>query len=410
MPPAPAPEAARPPLPSGDFRLADVAAGGTGTMDVSVPKQVIEAAIARAEATRLVSTPPPVTPWAPAAHGVPRVPVPPLATPVPPVHRSSYPEIAPALRVLEPPPVTLGELRQATERGAAAASTAAAAGAREAASPAARPADRPAPPPREPPREHVDLLWYDPAAVARILADRALGAERPEPAAPRWIKDPAAPREPPEAKDRRSIHAVVSRGKPLDEPAAVDQVASSAYRDDGTFAAPLVLVAGELSFDFDEVETLRAILTVTAPFLGADKKLREVAANAAEALKAEGRLPGDIASGLTRRVEEAFAQGQRSVAPGYLDASVERILLEGRRYARKTLFGEPRLRALLAFPGGSAPIPTYLPEALATRLPLFRRFKARAIVELRPQEDQYETHPDALLVLALGRVLRRGNG
>ncbi len=374
-------EPSRASLPSVDVRLADLATGGTGTMDAAIPREVIDSAMARAEAARVVPSvpPPPVTPWA--------VPAPLAALEATPAPRlPSWPPVA-AVPAPSPPAVSRSTARSA----------------------------QPAAPPREPPREHIDLLWYDPAAVPRILADEALGQGRPDRAGPRWVKEAAASREPPEAKERREILAIFSRARPVDEPAAFDQVVGSAYRDDGTFASPLVIVAGELSFDFDEVETLRAILTVITPFLGADKKLREVASGATEALKAEGRLPGDIAAGLTRRIEEAFAQGQRSVAAGYLDTSVERILLEGRRYAKKTLFGEPRLRALLAFPGGpaggaasAAPLPAYLPEALATRLPLFRRFKARAIVELRPQEDQYETHPDALVVLALARVIRRG--
>ena len=40
------------------------------------------------------------------------------------------------------------------------------------------------------------------------------------------------------------------------------------------------------------------------------------------------------------------------------------------------------------------------------RLPLFSRFRALMIVELRTQEDQHESHPEALLVLAIGRVLK----
>ncbi len=460
----PSADGATPPIP-GDVRLADFRGGPTGTVDGHVPKDVIEAAVARAEATRarspLPSTPSPpaphgpppapeasppawlrapsqsspppalvraatipahelasrpATPWAAAPMGAPL----PTAAPVVPPPRAAIPSTlgtTTTARAADPPPARAPaavELQRATERGVTAASNAAAAGS-VAGAIAGPPADRPrgeapAAPAREPAREHVDLLWFDPTAVPRILADKVLGEGRPERQGPRWVKEASSGREPAEARDRRDILAALSHGRPCDEPAGLDRVANVAYQDDGTFTAPLVLVAGELSVVFDEVESLRALLVVTAPFRGADKKLREVVDGATEALKAEGRLPGDIAAGLSRRVEEAFTQGQRSVAPGYLDTSVERILLDDRRYARKTLFGEPRLRALLAFPGGGPPVPTYLPEALATRLPLFRRFKARAIVELRPQEDQYETHADALLVLALGRVVRRGGG
>ena len=71
------------------------------------------------------------------------------------------------------------------------------------------------------------------------------------------------------------------------------------------------------------------------------------------------------------------------------------------------LLGEPRIRALFTPGGGKAAIPAYLPEALGPKLPLFRRFNATGIVEILPQEDQYETHQSSLLVLALGRQLHR---
>ena len=40
----------------------------------------------------------------------------------------------------------------------------------------------------------------------------------------------------------------------------------------------------------------------------------------------------------------------------------------------------------------------------AKKLPLYQRFRARLIVELYFQEDQYETHPAALKALAIGRL------
>jgi hypothetical protein len=65
------------------------------------------------------------------------------------------------------------------------------------------------------------------------------------------------------------------------------------------------------------------------------------------------------------------------------------------------------IRALLHTTTGQSsikPAPVYIPEDIAKKLPLFQRFRARVIVELYFQEDQYEAHPAALKVLALGRV------
>ena len=70
-----------------------------------------------------------------------------------------------------------------------------------------------------------------------------------------------------------------------------------------------------------------------------------------------------------------------------------------------TIGGERRVRALMSLAGSKNAIPAYLPEAVEPRLPLFRRFRAVAIAEIRPREDQFETHGDALLVLALGRLI-----
>jgi hypothetical protein len=45
-----------------------------------------------------------------------------------------------------------------------------------------------------------------------------------------------------------------------------------------------------------------------------------------------------------------------------------------------------------------------MPDALAQKLPLYLRFKARLIVEIHPQLDQYETSPMGLRVIALARA------
>lgn len=448
------------PRPEGDASPPQPSPSVSTTIDTPIAREEIDAAIARAEAARAASAgpswfhapspsqpeivlpapviappapviaPPAPVIAPPAEAGVPQpaarpflslsspmpMPMPspsalspspsPLPSPTPPV--SALKPLGSPLVTPRRPPASAPS-HDAAARGVAAASNAAAASAAvasESATPAeAKPARQPATP-REPAREHVDLIWFDPDAVARIRADRVLG-EAPEKRPPVvWITGDAQPREPEEARQRRDVLAVMSRVTPLDE-AGVARAAGDAYHDDGTFTAPLVLIGGELALAFDEIEALRATITVVSPFVGTDKKLRDTVDGATEALKSPWPLPADIAEGFTRRVEEAFAQGQRAVAPGYLETSVEKILLQGRKYQKKTLFGEPRIRALLSFGGSLAPIPAYLPEPIGPKLPLFRRFKTRAIVEIRPQEDQYESNADALLVIALARIVRR---
>jgi hypothetical protein len=87
-----------------------------------------------------------------------------------------------------------------------------------------------------------------------------------------------------------------------------------------------------------------------------------------------------------------------------VEAQVERVLLEHRRYQRRAVFGGPHLRGLLKPEGASGAIPAYLPEALAEVLPMFERFGARVMVEAHLAVDQREAYPMALKVVALARI------
>jgi hypothetical protein len=89
----------------------------------------------------------------------------------------------------------------------------------------------------------------------------------------------------------------------------------------------------------------------------------------------------------------------------YLDDQAERALLERRAYQKRSVFGEPHLRALFFFSGAANGVPTYLPEAVGKKLPLFRRFRMRMLADVHHQCDQYETHPTALKSAALVRVI-----
>jgi hypothetical protein len=317
-----------------------------------------------------------------------------------------YPEASPPPEVKKAE--TTVEIRDAARRGVVAASNAAASGgatSNATAAPAARDASearaREAVGGTQGAREHVDVVWFDAPSIPRV---RMVAPSPAQGAGVSWLKsDPDGRAETQELKDRRDALRVLAGANALDDTGVTAAIAA-AFRDDGSFEPPLVLVTGELCVAFDAVEALKATITVTTPFLGGDKKLREVLGTATDALKSE--LTDDVAEGLTARIEEAFAQGSRSVAPGYVQAGTERILLEGRRYQHKTLLGEKRIRALFTVAGAQAPTPAYLPDAAGAKLPIFRRFRARAVVEVRPQEDQYESHRDALVVLALGRSLR----
>jgi hypothetical protein len=85
----------------------------------------------------------------------------------------------------------------------------------------------------------------------------------------------------------------------------------------------------------------------------------------------------------------------------------ERALIEGRHYQKRQVLGMNAIRALMHTTTGNSsvkPAPVYIPEDIAKKLPLYHRFRARLIVELYFQEDQYESHPAALKALAIGRI------
>ena len=273
---------------------------------------------------------------------------------------------------------------------------------------------RPAAPPLPPiassqeAMEMVQLVWFDPAAVPRIRRQPAwkrildaLEDELPD----ADLDEGASSEQPVETEDRREIFEVLARGASTDE-AGIQEAFGASVRDGGKFAAPIKLLAGDLSFPFDELETLKATVATVTPLIGNDEQLKAAVTNAQDLLKlSDLRTSPVVVESLTLRIRETFAQGKRAVPPTYLDTQVERALLEQRHYQRRAVFGGPHLRALLTPSGSAQAYPAYMPDALAQKLPLYQRFKARLIVEIHPQLDQYETSPLGLRVIALGRAL-----
>ena len=324
---------------------------------------------------------------------------------------------APLPQVNAPPP---GEFRGTG--GALGASNAAAAVAAEARV-VARPSDPPPrpsipvkeiarPTPPKEPADAVDLVFFDEPSLPRIrrvpawkkilaaLDDKPLDSEEDDPAA---AKDPAA------VEDRREIVELLVRAEPSDSNAVNDALAR-AFRDDGHFFAPLLLVAGELALPFDEIEVLKANVTTVTPLIANDENLRASVEVAKDFLKLPGLASSPaVAEGLTTRVRDAFNQGKRAVPSGYLEAQTERALLEQRAYQRRSVLGSRRLRGLFHFPAAAgqqpAPTVTYLPDAIAAKLPMYQRFKARLIVRVHLPIDQYESGPMAFEALALARLV-----
>jgi hypothetical protein len=114
----------------------------------------------------------------------------------------------------------------------------------------------------------------------------------------------------------------------------------------------------------------------------------------------------EVAAGFVLRLRDAWVKSNRMLPADYLDVHARRILLDQRAYQKRVFADEEWIRGLLhtGASEGSA-VPAYLPAALARKLPLLSRFPARILAEAVPQQDQYESHPAALEVIALARVL-----
>jgi hypothetical protein len=248
--------------------------------------------------------------------------------------------------------------------------------------------------------EIIDLLWFDPESLPRVRArwPKIIEELEFEPLNPRRdlpVDDPVG------SRDRHHAFGVLTRAEATDV-RGVSREVLEAIDEHGQFTAPLVVIGGELRLPFDEIETLKTAAAAAKPLAKDDKKLTDLLEMVGELLDTP-LLQGSPSAvdSLLRDLTSAVQQARRTLPVKYLDAHIERVLLEKRRYQRRTVFGGTSLRALLGKDG----VPTYLPEDLATKLPLVTQMKARLIAEVTASQDQYESHPHALRVVALGRVM-----
>jgi hypothetical protein len=249
------------------------------------------------------------------------------------------------------------------------------------------------------------MLWCDAAFLPRIRARAAwkkllAGAGPPD-------EESAARERSKEAKELRDAFVVLAHGDASD--AAGLEAALDAAIAGAMFSPPLVLVGGDVTLAFDERESLKATVGLVAPFAGSDKKLKEQCDTTRELLESPWLETGSAGmEALAASLREAFAKAPRGgITPGSIEAQCERILLERRRFSKRTLLGEEWVRALFTPEGAEQPVPLYLPEAAAKQLPMFARFRARLLAELRLQLDQNETTDCALRAVAIGRLVAR---
>lgn len=252
-------------------------------------------------------------------------------------------------------------------------------------------------------RAIVDLLAYDPGVPNRLRRSKAyapLLSNFAPPTKPLEVDAPV-PAQDPSERARADVLRVLSCGRPL-EPGELHASLDALFDDQGDFEIPLLLVEGEVRPTMDAVETLRVAASIAKPFGGNNKRVQAALAAASDALSASATLTSEAAVVLYKQLEASTHD--LSLPSRYLADLVDRILLEARSFKKRTLLGAPRIRA--DFSIGKTSLPIYLPEDVASQLPLLPSVSMTALVELRPREDASESNPDALVAFAIGRVLR----
>jgi hypothetical protein len=275
-------------------------------------------------------------------------------------------------------------------------------------------------------RDIVELVWFEPECLPRIRRQppwRALLNELEERPPDTDIVETTIYRTAAQAEDHRDVFEILVRGStgPGND---INDAFDRAVRDDGKFVPPLMLVTGDIVFPFDEAEMLKTYVTAATPLASSDDHLKSSIALAKEFLSVSGLAgaPG-VAEGLIARIKEAFAMTKRPVPADYLDSHTSRALLEKRCYQRRDVFGGTYLRGLFhtaqvtgvsaagaggqQAASGQGPVPAYLPESLAKKLPLLQRFRVRMIVEVNLSVDLVDTPPIALKTVALARSVER---
>jgi hypothetical protein len=262
---------------------------------------------------------------------------------------------------------------------------------------------------RSPGRPVVDLLWFNPGSLPRIRKHPAwkdlLATVKPRPDDEDLDDDLPPPRRT-LPKDRRDILAVLSRGEALGVE-DVEVALARAMEDEDGFVPPLVLIQGDLTLHFDELETLKATLAAVSPHASADPRLKEVVAEVGEIFKMPWvQGSNGVIEELTGRVREAFAQGpgRRAGAIGQLEGHVERALVEQRHYKKVNVLGQARVRGALTAAGSKAEVMVYLPESAGKELPAFRRIEVRVVGEVRGVVEAYAGGGAAVRGVAVGRV------
>ncbi|MDI1442494.1 DUF2169 domain-containing protein [Polyangium sp. 6x1] len=259
----------------------------------------------------------------------------------------------------------------------------------------------------EPAREMLQLLWYDPESIARmrrVPAWKKVFEELERSPRSREIEVVDAAREPWEIEDRQEVFQILVKA-PRTDGKGLEEALEGAIGEDGKFVPPMVLLAGEIEMPFDELEALKAAMSTAAPLVtAADEGLKAAVGVAKDFVQMPGLSAAPaVCEGLTTRIRDAFSREKKGLPADYLEQQMERVLLGGRHYQKREVFGGRFLRCLIWLPGEKGAIVGYLPEEVGKKVPMWRRWRGRVVAEVHPQQDQFEGRGRALRVVAVGR-------
>lgn len=251
----------------------------------------------------------------------------------------------------------------------------------------------------------VDLLAFEDDVPRRLRRSKAFTSLISDFAPPRAFRriDEADKDGDKEERSRLEVLRVLSCGDPVDL-GVLGNAIDAVIEDPNDLEIPLFLLSGELRPTFDEVEALRAAVRIAQPLSSTDKRLTASIAVANEVVAATTPPSADTAHALLKQIEGAVSG--LNVPNRYLADAIERTLLENRHYKKRVVLGQSRIRCELSV-HGTSPWPAYVPEALGPKLPMLTSFTVVALAEVRPREDAFESHAEALFFCALGRVVRK---
>ncbi len=248
-----------------------------------------------------------------------------------------------------------------------------------------------APSPLPSARGFVELLWWAPDAVEqvrKVAAWRALENSQDGDA----------------SSQQRALLLSILKQSEATELAELRQRMLRVAQSISGFVAPRARLNGDLLFQYEPLEVLKATATVLAPQALGDEKLSAAMKGVSDLLSASWLQSADAAArALTARLRAAAPMDDPTV-----DEQVRRVLMGQRAYAKRDLFGQTHIVAHFVPAGLRERVPCYIPWEHARALPMYEQLTARVVVEAHLRQDQFETHDIALRIVVLGRLVDLG--